>query len=528
MKSKIFVTVILSMVMVTATIVSCDKSLDETEQLKPLKPANVDADAGTWTMILLSSPTQIAVPQPTDVTSDAYKAELAAIKDAQSKLTSDQRKIIKYWSGGGILRWNQIFRELVAKYNLPPEPVNGAYPAPDAENPFSFPQFPFSNPPYAARAYSYVSAAQYDALKAAWHYKNQYQRPAPYKVDSGIKSLMPESELFAYPSEEAVMSGAAAEILKVMFPASVEDITLKAAEQRNAAFWSGKATASDIAEGLALGKSVAGVFTTRARGDLMNKSGGNKALWKSLEENATNRGEIAWKSLETPSRPPMLPYFGMRTYDGQLVQLTGARAWMMTNEDIVAERPLPPPPTSSAEMKKEVEEVKWYSKHLTRERLAIVHKWADGVSTYTPQGHWNDIAEEFISDANYSEVRAARAFALLNIVMHDAGVACWDAKFFYFNPRPSQLDASIKTATGVPNFPAYVSGHSTFSASACAVLSHFFPAHAAEFKAMSDEAAMSRLYGGIHYRSDCDAGSTLGERVASYTLNFAEQDGAEN
>ncbi|MGK0740239.1 hypothetical protein ACSFCT_26510, partial [Yokenella regensburgei] len=70
-------------------------------------------------------------------------------------------------------------RELVAKHNLPPyQNDDGTYPIPTAANPFSYPQFPFANPPYAARAYAYVSVAQYDALVAAYFYKRQYSRVA--------------------------------------------------------------------------------------------------------------------------------------------------------------------------------------------------------------------------------------------------------------------------------------------------------------------------------------------------------------
>lgn len=516
MKTKFYILTALTLAITLALPISCSKEVDTDEELFPLSPTDIDADAGTWDLIGLTTVTQVAVAAPTAVTSDAYKAELAAIKDAQSKLNDAQRDIIEYWSAGGVLRWNQIFRGLVARYNLPPAPrADNTYPAPDAENPFADPNFPFSNPPYAARAYSYVTAAQYDALKAAWHYKYQYNRPAPYTVDTGIQALMPATNLPAYPSEEAVMSGAAADMLKALFPAAVEEITLKAAEQRNAALWSGKATASDIAAGLALGKGVAAIFVTRAGGDGMRNAIGTRPQWDALRENAITRGETPWLSLDQPSRPPMLPFF------------SGVRGWMMTPANFITERPLPPPPTASAEMAAEVEEVLWYSKNLTRERLAIVHKWADGAGTYTPPGHWNDIAAEHIRDAKYSEVRAARAFALLNMSMHDAAVACWDAKYFYFNPRPSQLNPAIKTGTGIPNFPAYVSGHSTFSASASTVLSYLFPAHAADFEAMAQEASSSRLYGGIHYRADCNGGLTLGKRVGSYTVNFALQDGAE-
>jgi len=200
----------------------------------------------------------------------------------------------------------------------------------------------------------------------------------------------------------------------------------------------------------------------------------------------------------------------------------------MTSAEIIALRPPAPPLVGSEQMNKETVEVKWFSSNLTRERLAIVHKWADGVSTYTPPGHWNDIATEYIHAANFSEVRTARAYALLNMTMHNASIACWDTKYFYFNARPSQLDPSIKTGTGLPNFPSYVSGHSTYSASAATFLSYMFPDGAAAFNDMADEAAMSRLYGGIHSRTDCMAGLVLGNDIGEYLVeNFAKTDGAD-
>jgi membrane-associated phospholipid phosphatase len=491
----------------------CDNSIHPTEVLPPLEAVSLDANAGTWRMILLTAPTQFTVAAPTAVSSAAYLAEVDAIKNAQSHLTSAQRQSIAYWSGGGVLRWNQLLRELVARYNLPPAPApDGTYPVPSAENPFGDPNFPFANPAYAARAYSYVSAAQADALKSAWYWKYQYNRPSPAKVDNGVSALMPVSDLPSYPSEDAVLSGVTVEMLKVLFPGAVELITLKAAEQRNAALWSGKATASDIAAGLTLGKSVATVFLARASTDGMSTAGGSPALWQSMADAATARGEIAWVSQETPARPPMLPLFGQ------------VRTWMMSPALLIAERPAPPPSTSSPEMATELAEVKNTVDHLTREQLAIAYKWNDGAGTYTPPGHWNDIAAEHIRDARMSEVRAARAFALLNMAMHDAAVGCWESKFAYFNPRPSQLDPGIKTPIGLPNFPSYSSGHSTFSAAATVILSYLFPSDADGFAAMRDEAAISRLYGGIHYRSDIEGGKAHGTRIGAYTLQFAQQD----
>ncbi|CAN5621173.1 hypothetical protein BH10BAC4_BH10BAC4_01860 [soil metagenome] len=519
MKSKLYLTVAVLFFAVILLPICCKDVSPDGENLIGQSPLNVDPTAGTWKPVFLNPINQIAVPVPTAVTSDTYKAELATIKDLQSKLSPAQRKAVEYWSAGGILRWNQIFRDLVARYNLPPAPnADGSYPAPDAENPFQDPGFPFSNPPYAARAYSYVAAAQYDALKAAWYYKYlpTHTRKAPYQVDNTIQALMPQSDLPAYPSEEAVMSGAAADMLKALFPAALEEITRKAGEQRNAALWGGKATQSDISAGLALGKAVAAIFIIRAGGDGMKNAIGTKPQWEALKLNATNRGDVAWLTQDLPPRPPMLPFF------------SGVKCWTMTIQNVIDARPLAPPLAGSAEMAGELEEVKYYSKNITRARLAIVHKWADVVGTYTPPGHGNDIAEEYIRDARFSEVRAARAFALLTMALHDAGVSCWDTKYFYFNARPTQLDPSIKTSTGIPNFPSYVSGHSTFSASAATVLGYLFPAKAQEFSAMAEEAALSRLYGAIHYRTDSYAGLELGNKVGSYTVAFATDDGAGN
>src|SRR2546422_7606365 len=186
----------------------CDSTITSSEALPPLEAASIDADAGSWRMILLSGPTQFTVAAPAAETSAAYAAELAAIKTAQSNLTAAQRGSIDYWAGGGGLRWNQIVRELVARVNLPPAPrPDGTYPVPDPENPFADPQFPFANPPYPARAYSYVAVAQYEALKTAWYWKYQFHRRSPARIDGGIRALMPVGDLPAYPSEDAVLSG---------------------------------------------------------------------------------------------------------------------------------------------------------------------------------------------------------------------------------------------------------------------------------------------------------------------------------
>ena len=291
---------------------SCSKGISgRTEDLPALAPAKTDVDAGTWKTVLLTSPSEFAVAAPGATGTPDYIAQLSEIRSYQDNITTEEKDLVKYWGAGGVLRWNEIMRELVAKHNLPPyQNDDGTYPAPNANNPLAYPFFPFANPPYSARAYAYFSAAQYDALVAAWHYKKLYKRAAPYKVDNTIKNLLTDTDLPSYPSEDAVLAGVALEMMKLLFPGDLEYVQQKAEEHKRARLIAGANVRSDIDAGEALGKLVAQKFVARARGDRAGAAGGNKTDWAKLETDCIAKGETPWYSLELPKRPPMLPIFG--------------------------------------------------------------------------------------------------------------------------------------------------------------------------------------------------------------------------
>lgn len=517
MKKLSILSVIISFLIVIQF--ACSKSIVEyTENLPALKQTNVDINAGSWKTILLSRPDTFAIAMPAAINTPGYIGELNEIKGLQQNLSEDQKAIVKYWSAGAVLRWNEIMRGLVAKHNLPPYQLeDGTYPVPNAANPFNYPQFPFSNPPYAARAYAYISAAQYDALVSAWYYKKLYNRVAPYKADSTIKAklMVPQSELPSYPSEDAVLAGVTAEMMKLLFPTEIALIEQKAAEAEQARLLSGANVRSDLAAGEALGRSVAQVFIARARTDGAGKAGGTPADWAKLEADCLAKNETPWYTLESPKRPPMLPFYGK------------VKPFLFDSATCVSLRPGPPPSTGSEQMKKETEEIYDYVKNPSREQIRIVHFWGDGAGTPAPPGHWNAIAAGDFITRDFSEIRWARNMALLNMSLMDAAIVCWNTKYYYFNPRPSQMNPAIKTLTGVPNFPSYISGHSTFSAAAAEVLSHIIPEKASAYKAMAQEASLSRMYAGIHYRSDCQAGLEVGKKVGAYAVAKATTDGAE-
>ncbi|HZE85286.1 MAG TPA: PA-phosphatase, partial [Puia sp.] len=271
-------------ILVTLVMAACNKSVsDRTADLPALKPTSLDLNAGSWKPVLLTRPDTFAVAAPAATNSPAYLADLFEIKAYQKNLSGGDMDKIKYWSAGGVLRWNEIMRSLVAKYNVPPyQNADGTYPAPNSANPFAYPLFPFSNPPYAGRAYAYVSAAQYDALVACWYYKKLYNRSAPYVVDSTVKALVPRTALPSYPSEAAVLAGVTAEMMKLLFPDEIASIQQKLQEHELCAIKAGVATRAEITAGEALGRQVAILFTARGRGDNAGKAIGTPTDWAGL------------------------------------------------------------------------------------------------------------------------------------------------------------------------------------------------------------------------------------------------------
>ncbi|MDB5338653.1 MAG: Phosphoesterase, PA-phosphatase related protein [Planctomycetaceae bacterium] len=183
----------------------------------------------------------------------------------------------------------------------------------------------------------------------------------------------------------------------------------------------------------------------------------------------------------------------------------------------------------------------------TADQTQIARFWVDGQGTFTPPGHWNEIAKRVAVDAGNSLSANARMLAMLNLAMMDAGVVAWNAKYTFEFWRPitsipaadsdgnaaTAPDADWQPLLGTPAFPEYVSGHSAFSGAASEVLTNLFGDNVAfsstsiglpnvtrsytSFEQAASEAGMSRVYGGIHYlTSNLDglaAGHAVGETV---------------
>jgi membrane-associated phospholipid phosphatase len=192
------------------------------------------------------------------------------------------------------------------------------------------------------------------------------------------------------------------------------------------------------------------------------------------------------------------------------ILMAQARTWLLDSSSQF--RPGPPLAFGSAAHRAALEEVRRIARERTAEQTKLAQKW----NSVDPWAPWNETAAAAILRHHLSDADAARVFAVLNAASSDAVIACFEAKYHYWSIRPSQADTTIPLADSVslPNFPSYPSGHACSAGAFDAVLGHFFSDERAEFTRIAEEQAMSRLYGGIHYRFDDDAGLALGRVVA--------------
>ncbi|HEY7480317.1 MAG TPA: vanadium-dependent haloperoxidase [Gemmatimonadales bacterium] len=173
----------------------------------------------------------------------------------------------------------------------------------------------------------------------------------------------------------------------------------------------------------------------------------------------------------------------------------------------------PPPAFGSAEYLAALVEVRAFSDARTPEQVATTLKWVPFSGVL-----FNEVAADLIEQRQLGEVRAARILAYGNLAAFDAIVGCFDTKFTYWFIRPTQADPAITLATALPNHPSYPSAHSCETGAWQAVLWDAFPSKIRLVNRTANEASLSRVIGGLHYRFDGDAGLKLGRRAGRLAL----------
>jgi membrane-associated phospholipid phosphatase len=469
------IAVILVLVLIAVSASACLSSTNNSTSSGNIVLA-AEPTGGTWKPFVLNSSDAIRSLPPPSQGSIQFNQDVNELKALQLNRTAAVNESIAYWNNGSIVRWNEIARSLVVKHN--------------------------TSAPMASRVYALLSVAQYDALVSAWNNKYTYNRSSPHDIDPSIQPAVQTTTDPAYPSDHATVAGASAAVLSYLYPNETAWLAKQAATDEESRVQAGVNFRSDITAGDSLGRTVAQNVINRAKND------GSNVQWNGT----VPIGPGKWVSTTSPPQLPLSPNWGNVT------------PWLLNSSNLIM--PPSPPVYGSAQFNASLQEVKQIANNRTAEQLQIAQYWNDGTGTTTPPGHWNQIACGLIQSYRLNELRSARTLALMNAATMDAGICCWKAKYTYWYPRPIQADPTIKTAFATPNFPAYTSGHSDFSAAAGGVLSYIFPKEKSELQAKVQQASMSRLFAGIHYRFDCDQGVKVGSEVAQHAIQRGEQDGS--
>lgn len=331
-------------------------------------------------------------------------------------------------------------------------------------------------PVNVARLYAYLAMAQYQAAEAAED-ENREQKHGRGCFKRHYRARLAVS---------AAIGGASAAILTSFFPANADEIAAALAAQ-GAAVPPGKA--DDFEEAAAMGGDIAAEVLVYAAGDRVG--------------------------LADPGTPPIGD--GYWKWSGGPIARGNYRARPFFLASDSQYRPAPPPAFGSPAYLTALGEVRQISDTRTADQLAIAQFWnvEQSPSRDTP---WNRKAVELIRRERVGDGKAARIMFTMNAAVFDALVGCFDAKYHYWFIRPPQADPLITLPIGLPPHPSYPSAHSCVSGAHAGTLKAFFPRDASDLDAMALESSLSRLYGGIHYRFDMEAGLALGNSAARKVL----------
>ncbi len=378
-------------------------------------------------------------------------------------------------------------------------------------------------PPVVARAYAYTSLALYESILPGMPENRSLiaqldQAPVMPKAETGARYFWPASANAAF-----------AEMMRQMFR-TAPGVKLTRIDSLEAALNQDfKAQADDdvLNRSIAYGKSVASVIYQWSRSD-----GGDEGYLKNFPVSYTPPvGDGMW--VQTDMNRAMQPFWGNNR---------------PFRKETITQAAMPEPLVFSTDPKsefyKEVLETYNAVKNATPEHEEIARFWScDPGTSATPAGHSFSIMTQVLRKKNASLAIAAEAYAKLGVALNDAFICCWKEKYKYNLIRPvtyinRYIDASWKPILNTPPFPEYASGHSVESATSATIMAAMFgdnfsfddhtndskgmkPRHFERFTDFATEAALSRIYGGIHFRRAAMEGIKEGQRIGRIYTSIA-------
>ena len=440
--------------------------------------SQIEPGAGAWRTWVLKSGSELRPTAPPD--QSTTQAELQQLHALQSQRDAKALDQIAYWdTGDPAYRWEQIGADRMGALT----PAGGAV-------------SPLSRAPDSQRGMALLSVAIYDATVAAWDAKYTYNRLHPSDIDGTLQPVLSNPSSPSYPSEHAVVAGAASSILAYLIPDEADTFTGDAEQAGQSRLIAGVAYPSDVTEGLALGQAVAAQVIDRAKTD------GSDAVWDGTMPDTPNH----WTP--DPGTQPVGPLAG--TW----------KTWVLESGSQF--RPGPPPAPDSDQEQAELDQVGNFSRNWGSS--FAIFKWSPASVTLWSQQLQPKILE-YRLDAN--PPRAARAYALVAVAAYDAMVACFDAKYTYWAPRPYNLDPLLVTVLPHYPHPSYPSAHSCVAGSSAEALAALFPRDAQQFRDQAQQIADSRWQAGIHFPTDSVVGLGLGKSVGDLVVQRSQSDGSQ-
>lgn len=400
--------------------------------------------------------------------------DLAAIEPKRSAPSQAPSRDTVFWSGSSptmrLMHWTRTGLGLIVKYQ--------------------------QNPLRGSRMLAYLHVGMHDA----WHYAGRAASPVLGSIE-------------ATKHAEKAAHEAASQILAHFYPNETPGTfsAMLAAMKASLAF------NSDYANGTSISANVSAALIERSLRD------GAGRVWP------------------IKLRPADFPGIWQATYPLYAVNPTEGfadswRPWVKPSS--TRYNPPTAPRPGSPQHQQETAEVLTTARNLSAEHKQLAEKWNLDAGSVTPAGVWVGLALDQLN-ASQGETpasltssyhQAAKFLSVLStlcVTMQDSFIACWAIKFRDWSERPitairRTLDPQFASVLITPGFPGYVSGHSSVSGAAAAALIKFWPEQKERFLAMAQEAADSRLWGGIHFRSDNEEGLKLGAAVGADVLAHIE------
>ena len=388
---------------------------------------------------------------------------------------------------------------------------------------------PGFTPPVASRAFGYLGVTLYETVQPGMdsHRSLVGQLNGLYRL--------PRTYDWAEYHWPSAANAALASMTRLLFATAAEEQqqAIEALELRFATLYQNEVDATSYRRSVAWGLTMADAIFSWSMND-----GGHEGHLRNFSDGyLAPVGDNLWVPTPPKFSAALQPYWGEN------------RPFVLISNNAC---PSAPPPTYSEEQEstfyEQAREVYEVVQAADPTQVEIARFWADDPGkTATPPGHWISILNQVLEQEAATLTLASESYAQVGIAVADSFITCWQTKYLYNVPRPITyiqrvIDPTWNTPVVedpviTPPFPEYTSGHSVQSAAAATVLSALFgddyeftdnthaslgyaPRTFASFNDAAQEAAISRLYGGIHYRAAIENGIEQGKCVGNRVLEL--------